>query len=68
MTRAALTETPPPAGWEAAVERGAAARFPVAAADLMPALTGPALGARLRALEERWIASDFRLDRAALLD
>ncbi|MGC9446455.1 CCA tRNA nucleotidyltransferase [Cereibacter johrii] len=68
LLRAALTETPPPAGWEAAVERGATARFPVAAADLMPALAGPALGARLRALEERWIASDFRLDRAALLD
>lgn len=46
---------------------GAAQRFPVTAADLMPALAGPALGARLRALETRWIASGFSLSREALL-
>lgn len=28
---------------------------------------GPELGARLAELEQAWIASDFRLDRAALL-
>ncbi|MGP3696626.1 CCA tRNA nucleotidyltransferase [Rhodobacter sp. NSM] len=67
LLRAALTATAPPEGWEAAVARGADARFPVRAADLMPALCGPALGARLRELEERWIASGFRLDREALL-
>ncbi|AXQ94963.1 CCA tRNA nucleotidyltransferase [Cereibacter azotoformans] len=67
LLHAALSEAPPPEGWRADVARGAGARFPVKAADLMPALAGPALGARLRELEERWIASDFRLDRAALL-
>lgn len=67
LLHAALCEAPPPEGWRADVARGACARFPVTAADLMPALAGPALGARLRELEERWIASDFRLDRAALL-
>ncbi|SDF43626.1 CCA tRNA nucleotidyltransferase [Rhodobacter capsulatus] len=46
---------------------GAAQRFPVTAADLMPALAGPALGARLKALETRWIASGFSLSREALL-
>jgi poly(A) polymerase len=47
--------------------RGAEARFPLKAADLMPVLEGPALGAKLRELEELWIASDFSLDREALL-
>lgn len=53
-----------PAALEAA-RRGASARFPVAAADLP--LAGPALGARLRALERAWIDSGFALDRDALL-
>jgi len=46
---------------------GAQARFPVAAADLMPALKGPALGRRLDELERRWIASRFALGRDELL-
>ena len=50
------------------VARGAEARFPVTAADLMPRLAGAALGRRLKTLEDRWIASDFTLDKAALLD
>ncbi|MFZ9134034.1 MAG: hypothetical protein ACO21B_12585, partial [Gemmobacter sp.] len=39
-----------------------------AAADLIPAHEGPALGARLAALEARWIASGFTLTREALLE
>lgn len=49
------------------VEFGAARCFPVAAADLMPAYQGPALGARLVELEARWLASDFSLSREELL-
>ncbi len=49
------------------IARGAAAQFPVRSADLMPALQGPALGARLRALQEDWLASDLTLSRAELL-
>jgi poly(A) polymerase len=41
--------------------------FPVKAADLMPDLQGPALGERLRTLEDRWIASGFSLTKAELL-
>jgi poly(A) polymerase len=48
-------------------QRGAAARFPVAAADLIPRLQGAALGQTLRALEADWIASDFALTREELL-
>ncbi|WP_444461101.1 CCA tRNA nucleotidyltransferase [Rhodobacter capsulatus] len=46
---------------------GAAQRFPVTAADLMPKHQGPALGAKLKELERRWIASGFSLSREALL-
>lgn len=67
LLRSALLGSVPPAGWEAAVAQGAAAVFPLRAADLMPALSGAALGARLRALEDRWIASGFRLSREQLL-
>jgi poly(A) polymerase len=49
------------------VRRGAAQSFPVKARDLMPAYSGPALGARLAELERRWIASDFSLSRADLI-
>ncbi len=42
--------------------------FPVKAADLMPAYTGPALGAALKKAEVRWIASDFTLTKDALLE
>ncbi len=65
LLRAALLEMPLPDGMAADIDRGAAARFPVRAADL--ALTGPALGARLKALEARWIASGFQLSREQLL-
>ncbi|MDZ4094078.1 MAG: CCA tRNA nucleotidyltransferase [Paracoccaceae bacterium] len=67
LCRAALLETPPLPGWQDQIARGAGAQFPIKAADLMPALRGPALGMALRALEERWIASGFALTRADLL-
>ncbi|MCC5974562.1 MAG: CCA tRNA nucleotidyltransferase [Rubellimicrobium sp.] len=47
---------------------GAGQTFPIRAADLMPGLQGPALGARLKLLEGRWIASGFALGRDQLLD
>lgn len=50
------------------VEQGAMASFPLVARDLMPNYTGPALGARLAELEQRWIASGFTLTRDDLLD
>ena len=68
LLRAAFGDAPPDLMAPEEARRGAAARFPVTAADLMPRLEGAALGARLRLLEERWIASDFALSRAALLN
>jgi poly(A) polymerase len=67
LVRAALGGAPLPRGWHADLGRGAAARFPVTADDLTPDLAGPALGRRLRLLEDRWIASGFTLERAELL-
>jgi poly(A) polymerase len=67
LVRAALLSAPLPAGWPDEVNRGAGARFPVVAADLMPALQGEALGARLKALEALWLASDLTLGKDALL-
>ncbi|NBC97410.1 MAG: CCA tRNA nucleotidyltransferase, partial [Deinococcus-Thermus bacterium] len=64
---AALAEAPLPAGMEAALAEGAAAAFPVRAADLMPDYAGPALGARMKQLEAAWIASGFAATKADLL-
>jgi poly(A) polymerase len=67
LLRAALLEHPLSEDALECADTGARAHFPVKAQDLMPELTGPALGARLKQLEARWIASDFALSRAALL-
>ena len=65
LVRAVWLEQPLPDQIE--VRRGASADFPIRAADLMPELTGPALGKALKHLECDWIASDFRLSRTQLL-
>lgn len=64
LVRAASLSAPVPPDLDAEIARGAEAVFPLRAADL--ALTGRALGAALRRLEETWIASDFTLDADAL--
>jgi len=66
---AADSGTAPPPDLEEQLERGAQARFPLSAADLMPPLEpGPELGQTLRRLEARWVASGFATSRRALLD
>ena len=67
LLRAALFETPVSEPDLRAVQTGASAQFPITADDLMPLHTGSALGEKLRALEKIWIASEFQLDKAALL-
>ena len=66
LARAAVLQSPLPAEWRAEVLRGAKARFPVKAADLSD-LQGPALGQRLKLLQTRWLDSDLRPTKAALL-
>lgn len=67
LARAASFGGHPAPGWQPEVKRGARARFPVTAADLMPALQGEALGSRLKALEKRWLASNLSLGKDDLL-
>ena len=66
ILRAAISGTPLPDGWKDDISEGAQATFPVSAADL-PDLQGPALGTRLKALKQDWLASDLSLTKAALL-
>lgn len=65
--RAALSESGVSDNALMDIGRGATAQFPLRASDLADRFEGPALGAALRAAEDRWIASGFSLDRTALL-
>lgn len=67
LCRAAVLEQPLPPNWQADIRRGGQATLPVSAADLMPALQGPALGKALQEITARWLASDLTLTRAQLL-
>ena len=49
------------------VEKGAAAKFPISARDLMPEYQGKDLGDLLRSLEDQWIDSGFTLSREELM-
>lgn len=64
--RAALSNATVDPALLAAARDGAGRVFPLRAVDLAP-LSGPALGQRLKALEQAWIDSGFRLTREALL-
>ena len=66
LARAAVMQTALPQRWQTDILRGALARLPVKAADL-PHLAGPGLGQHLTLLQTRWLASDLRLSKAALL-
>lgn len=67
LLRAALLEMPlDPEGLSAA-EIGSQQQCPVKPADLMPDYSGAALGAKLREVEDRWVASGFALSKSKLL-
>ncbi|MEO1491559.1 MAG: CCA tRNA nucleotidyltransferase [Pseudomonadota bacterium] len=69
LIRAATLGEMPPATLSIDAGRGAQAKFPLAARDLIAAglLPGPELGEALARAEAAWIASDFSLDKAALV-
>jgi poly(A) polymerase len=66
--RAAFFETSLDPGAVEDIALGEQAEFPVKAADLMPELQGPALGERLRTLENKWVSSGFALTKSELLE
>jgi poly(A) polymerase len=68
VLRCAMLEMPLDTSLLAEIQQGAAAEFPITPKDLMPAYSGPTLGQKLKDLERRWIASNFKLDREALLE
>ena len=68
LLRAALLEQPLEPDLERKLRQGAEAKFPVTAQDLMPDLSGAALGKALKRLEAGWIASGFALDKEELLN
>ena len=67
LLRAALLEMPLDPDALVLADRGARATFPVKPRDLMPDYTGPALGEKLRNLEDAWIASGLSLGKSDLL-
>ncbi len=67
VLRSALLETPILPNLGSDIEHGSEAVFPLKAADLMPGLSGSALGAALKQLESAWIKSGFTLSRGELL-
>jgi len=67
LIRAAMFETPPPSNWQAQVNHGVSAVFPLRPKDLMPQLSGADLGAALKQAEQYWLARDFAPDRAELV-
>jgi len=67
LLRAALLEQALLPNLETDISRGASAKFPLSARDLMPKITGKALGETLKQLESDWIASRFTLTRDDLL-
>jgi poly(A) polymerase len=67
LLRSVIAEKVPELSVLETINQAAAKTFPVNAADLMPAFSGPALGQRLKHLEQAWINSDFALSREELL-
>ncbi|MGB7244593.1 MAG: CCA tRNA nucleotidyltransferase [Sulfitobacter sp.] len=67
ILRSVMANAPPDPDLLTGIAAASAARFPVTASDLMPEYGGPALGLRLKFLERAWIASEFGLDREALM-
>ena len=67
VLRAALSGTAPPEGTPRRATEAAGQKFPLRASDIASGETGPALGTRLRELEQRWIDSGFRLSKEQLL-
>jgi len=67
LLRAVLMETPLEETAFEQAKAGAAAQFPIKAADLMPAYQRAVLGEKLKDLERKWLASGFALGKEQLL-
>lgn len=68
LLRAAGLSEPLAPGALDEIEKGATARLPLSAADLMPELEGETLGRALAAAERHWIDSGFTASRDRLIE
>ncbi|MFT6676634.1 MAG: poly(A) polymerase/tRNA nucleotidyltransferase (CCA-adding enzyme) [Sulfitobacter sp.] len=68
LMRAAFAEQPADISELETISTAAQAKFPIKAADLMPAFSGPDLGKRLAVLEQAWITSGFAYTADELLN
>ncbi len=68
LLRAAMFESPLMPDALTAAKIGASAEFPIRPADLIDRFQGAALGNALKELESAWIASEFSLSKAELLE
>ena len=68
LVRSASLGEPLPADALTQATRGAQRKLPVKPKDLQPDYQGPALGKKLKELEEAWIASGFAATRQTLLE
>ena len=67
LVQQAISGLPVPDGISGAIDTGAGADFPISARDLMPELSGLAIGEALAKMERAWIDSDFALTHRELL-
>ena len=67
LLRASLEEKVPDLAVLETIRNASEAVLPIKAADLIPDYEGPALGAKLKEIEQKWIDSGFALGRDALL-
>lgn len=67
LIRASMVEKEPNIAVLETISGAAQQVFPITAANLMPAYQGPALGQKLKELEQLWIASGFKATAQELL-
>ena len=67
LIRCAIAESLPDVSYVEQLTSAEQQRFPIVAANLMPAYQGPALGIRLAQLKTAWIASGFTMSKEELI-
>jgi len=68
LVRSSLNGTEPSENVFSRIKLGSVSKFPVKSSDLTEYFSGPKLGEMLVYLEQKWIESDFTLNKKKLLD
>jgi tRNA nucleotidyltransferase/poly(A) polymerase len=67
LVRSSLYGTEPSENAFSRIKLGSVSKFPVKSSDLTEYFSGPKLGEMLAYLEQKWIESDFTLNKEKLL-